>query len=318
MVLLLNEKPYISIVVPVFNTKKYLDKCLTSLKTQTLGNIEIIVIDDGSSDGSQYICDSFAKEDDRFKVIHKDNAGLSAARNDGIDIAQAKYIMFVDSDDWVDPLFCEKSYLAADNNDADIVIFQYSEYGLMKCLKHEAFPKEGLYSSEEVLTSLWQIVGGFAWNKLYRRELFEDICYPVGRYYEDAAVTHRVVYKANRIFLLKEELYHYRRYRAGSISNNRSYNIIRDDILFNRQRIEDLKRWGYDYRAEEEVFALWYVATMGNKREFSTHYLNVLRNSKAFMKNASSWKYKLAFVAFKLSPKLLDIVSIVSQVRICV
>ena len=116
----------ISILVPVFNVEPYLEKCLKSLLAQTFQDIEIILVDDGSTDGSGEICDRFATTDERIHVIHKPNEGLSCARNIGISASTAPYIMFADSDDWVEPDFCQSPYRAAVDNNADLVLFSFT------------------------------------------------------------------------------------------------------------------------------------------------------------------------------------------------
>ena len=115
--------PLVSVIVPNYNVERYVRKCLDSLRGQTLREIEVICIDDGSTDESGRIVDEYAKEDERLRVIHTENRGLSAARNRGIDEARADWLMFVDSDDWVDPDFCKVPYEAAIENQADLVIF---------------------------------------------------------------------------------------------------------------------------------------------------------------------------------------------------
>ena len=119
-------QPKVSIIVPVFNLQDYLGRCLDSILAQTMNETEILIIDDGSTDDSGKIADQYAEKDSRITVIHKRNGGLSEARNTGVDAASADYIMFVDSDDWVDPLFCEMPYQAAIRNDADLVYFMHN------------------------------------------------------------------------------------------------------------------------------------------------------------------------------------------------
>ena len=121
--------PKVSVIVPIFNVKAYLPRCLDSLCCQTLTEIEIILIDDGSSDGSGEIADRYAQTDNRFQVIHQENRGLSAARNRGIEAAQAYYLMFVDSDDWVDPDFCRIPYEIATDHGVELVIFRQWQDG---------------------------------------------------------------------------------------------------------------------------------------------------------------------------------------------
>ena len=117
--------PHVSVIVPVYNVEEYLRKCIDSIVAQTLKDIEIILVDDGSTDGSGTICDEYASQDKRVRVVHKINGGLSSARNTGIEAASAPFLMFIDSDDWVEPNFCEKPYLAAKNNNADLVLFSF-------------------------------------------------------------------------------------------------------------------------------------------------------------------------------------------------
>ena len=195
-----NEK--VSIIVPVYNVKDYLEQCLLSVIYQTLLDIEIIVIDDGSNDGSELICDVFGEKDSRITVIHKENQGLSAARNDGLNLAKGDYVMFVDSDDWVEPDFCATPYQVAKDTNAEIVVFQRTWHSGNEIKCQAPFPKEGIVPKNEVLADLWNLVGVVSWNKLYKRELFDDVHFPNGRLCEDNAVTHRVIHKAKGVYLL--------------------------------------------------------------------------------------------------------------------
>lgn len=130
-------KPLISIVVPVYNVEKYLEKCVLSLREQTLTDIEIILVDDGSPDGCPSLCDRYAKEDDRIRVIHKPNGGLSSARNAGLEVISGEYFMFVDSDDWLDLETCEVAYNYASQHNADCLMFTYTkEFGGHSIVNH--------------------------------------------------------------------------------------------------------------------------------------------------------------------------------------
>ena len=221
-----SQMPIVSVIVPVYNTEKYLEQCLNSLQNQTLRNIEIIVIDDGSTDCSGSICDLYSVNDSRFKVIHKDNEGLSAARNDGLDMAEGEYIMFVDSDDWVEQDFCELPYSVAVKFSTELVIFQRIWYEGEKRKKQKDFPKDGIASKKDILTDWWTLTGVIVWNKLFHRKLFEEVRFPVGRLSEDTAVTHRLINKANSVYLLNKGLYKHRIKRPGSIISVRSYKLI--------------------------------------------------------------------------------------------
>ena len=206
---------------------------------QTLREIEVICIDDGSTDGSGKIADEYeSNEFPIFRVIHTENRGLSAARNRGIDEATAEWIMFVDSDDWVEPDFCRVPYEAAIENQADLVIFgayQTTESGRV-CKTKTSIIQSGVAGKEDV------IMNSVAWNKLYHRDLFYDIRYPEGHVYEDIATTHMIIHRAERIYRCKERFY-YRRKRRGSITKS-SQNSA-DAYTASIKRHKDLVGLGY-------------------------------------------------------------------------
>lgn len=242
-----NAMPKVSVIVPVYNVEPYLQNCIDSLINQTLIDIEIILIDDGSTDNSGKICDEYALQDRRIRVIHKSNEGLSCARNDGISCSAAPYIMFVDSDDWVDSGFCKIAYNAAIDNKADLVAFQHCTVKRGKTKQDNKYYPTGIVGTETAL----KYAGLVAWNKLYKRELFETIHYPDGRVYEDIAVTHRFILAAKRVIILPDVLYYFR-YRNDSISHRCSLKNKRDGFLSALQQAEDLRSAGY----EEEIYSL--------------------------------------------------------------
>lgn len=216
----------ISIVVPIFNMEKYLKKCIESIINQTYTNLEIILVNDGSTDKSANICDEYKKIDKRIKVIHKENGGLSDARNNGIKIAKGKYIGFVDSDDWIDLNMYENMYNEMINSNADIVICgRVIEYGDGKSTKW--YNKGRLEMNNiEALISLnsFCCFDMAAWDKLYKTKLFDDIAYPYGKKCEDSYTTYKLFDKCKKIIYLPECYYHYYQ-REGSISNNTKVNM---------------------------------------------------------------------------------------------
>ena len=245
----MENKALVSVIVPVYNVGPYLERCLDSLAAQTLKEIEIILIDDGSTDGSGTVCDSYAREDERFRVIHKKNEGLSAARNDGIDAAKANYIMFADSDDWVEPQFCEIPYSIAAASGADMVMFYHQNYsGGVKLKMPPPIYKEGQITSQQAVDVTYSSEGNYAWNKLYERSLFEGIRYPAGQVYEDIITTCRIVDKAKRIWLSHQVLYNYRFERPGAITSEKSREMFRIWLGMNRQKQAFLKERGYAVR----------------------------------------------------------------------
>ena len=245
------ELPLISVIVPIYNVEKYVRKCLESLKNQTLRRIEIICIDDGSTDESGKIADEYeSSEFPIFRVFHTENRGLSVARNRGIDEAQAEWLMFVDSDDWVDPKFCEIPHDTAVRENADLVIFMChltSQTGRIKRSKVVS-TKKGIIDHETAI----DIGGSSAWNKLYRKELFYNIRYPEGYVFEEIGTTHKLIYRAVRIYYLSEILYFYR-FRRGSISHSLSNE--RDRLVMSMRRYNDLKKLGYpEHKAKAIVY----------------------------------------------------------------
>ena len=190
-------KDLISIIVPVYNVEEYLPKCLDSIINQSYTNLQIILIDDGSTDASGNICDGYAEKDSRIVVVHQENKGLSAARNTGIKLIAGNYVMFVDSDDYVHPDFCKCPYLCARNNNADLVLFDYEPVG-SKRNKYKK-PLSGCKSTEEAIDSLFTYNCQAVWNKLYSSAIVEKLSFREGYLYEDVDYTYKAVLSANSI-----------------------------------------------------------------------------------------------------------------------
>lgn len=305
--------PDVSVIVPIYNTKDYLKKCLDSLMRQTLKSIEIILIDDGSTDGSSIICDEYAKRDKRFRVIHKKkNEGLSSARNDGISMSKSEYIMFVDSDDWVEPNFCETPFRVALENDADLVCFQCYSFGKNGEKRNPSFPVIGIIQNVDVLTRYWHYTYATSMNKLYHKWLFSGIDYPIGRYSEDLAIAHKLIYKAKTIIFINSYLYHYQIDRPGSICNSGSANHRRDHLYYTFAMQEDLERWGISYEIGAE-FAISYLLCMGGNAEFSDKCAIIIKNSK---EHVCSWKRKLLLLIYKYSPEIFYFIADITGRRL--
>lgn len=308
-----SNKPKVSVIVPVYNVKAYLEQCLDSILKQSIKDIEIIVIDDGSTDGSGQVCDSYAQRDFRIRVIHKANQGISVARNDGLDIAQAEYVMFLDSDDWVEPEFCEIPYNIAEKTGSEMVVFRRVWHREKDVKAQAEFPSEGIISKKEILTDLWSLVGVISWNKLYKREVFNDIHFPVGRLSEDVAVTHRVIQKANSVYLINDCLYHHRCERPRSIMWERSEKQIADEAVLNMLRYRDLKEWGYISETEEVKQALFYLIKMGKDAELSDYCKEIIDGNS--IAGDASWKMRVMYRMYRFSPGIFDIVSALIRTR---
>ena len=212
-------KPSLSIVVPVYNVEQYLHKCVDSILNQTFRDYELILVDDGSTDGSSRICDDYKKIDERIRVFHKENGGLSDARNYGLDHSNGEYIAFVDSDDWIDSVMYESMMNSIIDNDADISVCGHRVVTVDGRVEETVVFDEpvlltGIEATKEILKD--ERMPSFAWNKLYKRSLFKDIRFPHGRIYEDIAVIYRYFDMAKRVYVLNEVYYNYLR-RPGSI-----------------------------------------------------------------------------------------------------
>lgn len=216
-----------SVVVPVYNVSKYLAKCLDSLVSQTLKDIEIIVVNDGSTDNSQEIIAEYEKNYHIIKAYSKKNGGLSDARNYGIAKAKGEYLAFVDSDDYVDKTMMEKMYNYAKNNKLDIVCcdcFKVYENSLEKVeLKANLN-----YSNDNIKNYLLSPV--MAWMRIYKRSIFEKIKFQKGIYYEDLELIPKLVKQTKKIGFLNESLYYYLQ-RSGSIMQQKEFNIKLLDIF---------------------------------------------------------------------------------------
>ena len=184
-------------MIPIYNVKNYLAKCVDSILNQTYKNLEIILVNDGSTDGSEIICEELKKKDKRIRIINQKNGGLSSARNTGIRNANGKYIQFVDSDDWIDYECIEELHncIYKDNSDISIcgIIMSFPD-----CEKKmNWFGENACINKEEALEGLLRnsIISSHAWNKLYKRKLFKDIEFPVGKIYEDVRMMYKVFLK---------------------------------------------------------------------------------------------------------------------------
>lgn len=230
----------ISVIIPVYNVEKYLRKCLESVCSQTYTNLEIIVVDDGSTDSSGEICDEYAERDSRIVVIHKSNGGLADARNAGLDIATGQYIGFVDSDDWIECDMYEVLYTFCEKNELDLIAARYIEEreeqensvaytGVFKIFSNYEMLRINVCGDKEYL------ITNSVWDRLYRRRLIEDMRFPVGKCYEDTCYTAEVFLKAERCGYLDSGLYHYR-IRNDSIMGKG----IKNRDFFNDNLITDL------------------------------------------------------------------------------
>lgn len=219
----------VSIVIPVYQAEKYLTKCLDSVMAQTYSDIEVILVDDGSTDGSGRICDEYAVRDGRIRVIHRANGGLSDARNAGMAEAKGEYIIFVDSDDYVSGRMVETLYsrIRADGSDMAIGGFVYvTEAGERLDVKTDPPIRDCVMTGGDMLVEMERSKSAFhysvvAWNRLVRLSVHRRVLFPVGRIHEDEFILHRLLNGCGRISCVPEVTYYYVQHEGG-ITHTRS------------------------------------------------------------------------------------------------
>lgn len=225
----------VSLIIPVYNVENYIEKCLCSALGQTLHDIEIIVVNDGSTDESMKIVDIFENKYSNIRVINKENGGLSSARNSGLQIASGKYIAFLDSDDYIEATMLEQMYTSAENRELDIVGCNLTKVNLdgdnIGPEKNVVDYNHIYNKAEATCEYLLNNIPAYAWNKLYHRRLFQDnkITYPVGKLYEDIGTTFELISAAERIGFIDKELYLYVQ-RDGAITKVPSFKAGKDII----------------------------------------------------------------------------------------
>lgn len=230
-----NRNDLISVIVPVYNVEEYLKKCIDSIINQTYLKLEIILVDDGSTDNSGIICDSYEEKDKRIIVIHKENGGLSDARNKGLDVARGKYITFVDSDDYIEKNYVEFLYNLIIEKDVSIVAGSNCREYPEKTINAGTGVNIFLTAKEALEKMLYEDdFDTSAWGKLYKKDLFDDVRFPKGRIYEDMATTYKVIDKVSKVYLSSYPIYHYI-VRSTSLSNKNSKKKNEDFILSTKE-----------------------------------------------------------------------------------
>ncbi len=202
----------ISVIVPVYKVEKFLDRCVNSIVAQSYDNLEIILVDDGSPDGCPQICDIWAKKDDRIKVIHKNNGGLSDARNAGIQIMKGEYVTFVDSDDWIHKDMIMSLYTHIKSEESQVSICSYERKNMdfeRNPLSGNCVSFSGTESVKKLYTPNFGISFTTAWGKLYKSNLWENIRFPFGKYHEDEFTTYKILYSARKVTYTEDKLYFY-------------------------------------------------------------------------------------------------------------
>lgn len=284
----------ISIIIPVYNVENYIKRAINSVIEQTYKNLEIILIDDGSKDSSGAICDEFADMDSRIKVIHQKNFGVSAARNAGIRIATGKYIAFVDPDDVISNRMYEFLYKAISENNCKIATCKYKIFAEKLPIFDNSY-EMNLVVGDDIIKKLLEDkeITNYSWDKLYLRELFCDIEYPVGKKYEDLGIMFKVLLKVDRIAYLDMKLYGYFM-RNDSITGNYNVKSIID--------FSEMVKSRYEILINEKPNLVDYVNM--NRVNFSTRcFLDLAKHKKIKCLKDKSFK-KMLYGELKVAMSL--------------
>ncbi len=256
----------ISVIVPVYNAEKFLARCIDSLLAQTYHNIEVLLVDDGSRDGSAAICDAYAARDERVRVIHKPNGGVSAARNDGIDASKGEFIAFCDNDDFYSPGMLDRLLGMCLENDCGIAQCCPAR-GADESLATTPPQPVKVFTSREMLESFYAEATIYCWDKLYRRSVFDHVRFPVGSYTgEDVVMVHHALLAAGHVAVTREKLY-YHYINPGSVMNSGfdvrwASGALADRVEFARR--ENLPRLLADTMAKR-VYEEGYLLVMNRK-----------------------------------------------------
>lgn len=252
--------PKLSIIVPVYNVEKYLEKCIHSILDQTFKDFELILVDDGSVDKSGIICNRYARRDNRIKVIHKKNGGQAAARNVGLNLVRGDYVGFVDSDDWIDPDMYKDLYESCIRDNADISIIGLREVNEFEIILNEYIPNDMSFS--EILKRAYPC------NKIFKKELFvnNNLSFVEGRFYEDQELIPKLYVKCKKVTTVNKAAYNYLK-RNGSTTGSRDEKVL--DNLWAYTQIKE-------YLMDEGLYAIYKPQFEKSVSYFKKFYMNIL------------------------------------------
>lgn len=314
----MQDRPLISVIVPVYKVEQYLIKCVNSVIAQTYSNIEIILIDDGSPDKSGEICDSLAKQDHRIRVIHKSNGGLSSARNAGIDIAKGEYIGFVDSDDSIEPYMYEELLNLINSEKTKLAVCAVNyvfENG--KKLNKPLLGRNCTFDFDHAIIEMntHRIFDMAAWSKLYHKSLFDNLRFPLGKLSEDYYIMFKIFDRAQSISYLDMPCYNYLQ-RRNSITRNIKINhdheyAAREQMRYLDEKYPELKVVSHTSYASAAltVFDFYIKNNVPCPKEKLRHFCEVVSQNKKYIEQADylSKNKKIQFLLFLINPILYKI-----------
>lgn len=295
------ERAKISIIVPVYNVDKYLERCVDSLLKQTYKNLEIILVDDESPDSCPQICDQYKQKDRRIIVIHKKNGGAASARNMGLDVAKGEYIGFVDSDDYVSEEYINNLYQDLSREKADISVCSF--YNLYKDHKEIVTNENiGIYDSKEYLELFlkdWKC--GLIWNKLFKAKLIQKVRFSEGHIIDDEFFTYKAVMQCNRIVVGNEPFYYYRMRASGVMSQGKVKKMLNDRIEYIQERFQLVTKYYPSlYRLYLENLADNLIRFRREAVLYSDLYLKMKKIQKNYLREILlgpiSWRLKYAYL----------------------
>lgn len=331
------EQPLVSVIIPVYNVEQYLYECIDSVVAQTYTNLEIILVDDGSTDGSGKICDEYAEKDERILVMHKKNEGVSSARNSALEISTGTYVAFIDADDYVDSNFINKLYMALFNNNVDIAICGYEKIGGLDLVSGNTTTK---YRTEKIVLEksgrlntgkLWfhafdtNFVGCYLWNKLFKKKFLDkmqfdrELC--IG---EDMIYLAQYLKNVNDAYYINEPLY---KYRINCNSALNTTNVLAKDTVIKKiesaieateildsliQKEKNVLKYYVSYRkVRTSVWCIFkMVVTDLNEKAIFDRIKQIVRQNYC---NYTKVRYgskiqKIAVIGLLCSPKLVFII----------
>lgn len=306
----------ISVIVPIYNTEKYLRKCIESIIYQTYRNLEIILIDDGSTDDSGKICDEYAQKDSRIVVVHKKNQGLSAARNDGIDIAHGMFLGFVDGDDCIEETMYEKLYSYMIENNCDIVEcevnFIYEDHSRLY-EKGENYILSGKETLEVQLkiNQFNCLPRNVVWSRLHRTSYWKDNHFPVGKVHEDYMLTCKELYNSKRVGFVNEGLYNYTADNLNSITHAKfsKRDLFLEEQYYQRtifflENHEDHLRKLAEVKYYRMLLSLYYKCRSSGMEEEHMYSKLIRKNIFKIIKSSVNKSEKIRASLLAINPKL--------------
>ncbi len=306
------QESVISVIVPVYNVEKYLNLCVNSILNQSYKNLEIILVDDGSPDNCPKICDEYEKLDPRIKVIHKENGGLSDARNAGIEVATGEYIGFVDSDDYIAPDMYDSLYKIITENDCDMAVCRAVIVGEGEAAIYEDSREICVLDSKVALRQMIcnRLFTVNAWNKLYKRDLFREIRFPKGLLYEDLATTYKLIMLSNRVAYSPMKKYAYLQ-RQGSIMNVSGYMVRADKIKIVKNMLSDITdgelQLGIIRYLLNDIYKMASCGNLTKNKEYMEAFCKLYKNKRDIFRNGFlTIKEKTVLYLAVNMPKLLQ------------